>query len=81
MQQAVGVKGVVNPAPATGVECKSHFGAALANVLAHLGLLLGRGAVLFGDVLGQVLATGGHVGVELKGLEMQLGAYVRRQAL
>ena len=81
MQQAMGVKGVVHAAPATGVEGEADLGAALANVLAHLRLLLGRGAVLFGNVLGQVLATGGHVGIELKGLEMQLGTHIWRQAL
>ena len=81
MQQAMRVKGVVNPAPATGFEGKTHLGTTLANGLAHLGLLFGGGSVLFGNVFAQVLAAHRHVGVELEGLEMQFSVYLGRQTL
>ncbi len=73
MQQAVGIEGVPDAAAPFALELETHLGAALADGLADLGLLLGRGAVLFGQVFAGVLAFGAHVGVEFEGLEVDVG--------
>ena len=71
MQQAVRIEGVVDaPAPG-GVETETDLGPALANGVANLRLLLGRGAVLLRQMLADVLTTGGHLRVEFERLEMQ----------
>ena len=85
MQQAMGVKGVVDAAaPAAGLvrpaEGKADLFTALANVFPVDIGLLGRDAVLFGDVLGNFLAFGRHLRIELERLEVQLGRDVAGHA-
>lgn len=52
---------------------------ALADGVADLCLLLGRGAIFLCQVLGDVLATSGHLRVEFKRLNVELGPYIAGQ--
>ena len=81
VKQAVRVKGVVNPAAPVGVEHEAHLGPPFGDRLANLGLLLRGGAVFFGQMFPQVLATRGHVRVQLERLKMQIGLHLPLQAL
>ena len=72
MQQAVCVEGVIDAAPLVHVEGKAQGLPTLADVFARGGGLLGGGAVLFVQVFGDVLALRNHLGVQLKGLEMDV---------
>jgi len=81
VQQAVRVEGVVHPAATARMKLKTHLGPTGGNGLANLRLLLGGGAIFFGQVFAQVLPAGGHVRVQLKGLEMQIGLHLAVQAL
>jgi hypothetical protein len=63
------------------VKFETNFGPPRSNRLANLCLLLGSRAVFLGQVLAQILPARGHVGVQLEGLEMQIGLHIPLQAL
>ena len=79
MQQAVGIEGV--PDARARAEGEADRGTALAQRLLALRRLFGRGAIFARQVLGNVLAFGRHLRIELEGLEMPLDRHVRPQAL
>jgi hypothetical protein len=72
VQQAVGVEGV--PDARAGAESEAQFGAAFADALLVVGDLRRRDAVLGLQVGDHLLALGAHAGVQLEGLEADLGA-------
>ena len=85
VQQAVRIKSVVDAAAATAglvglAEGKTHTFTAQANVFSVGIGLRWRDAVLLRDVLGNFLAFGGHLRIELKRLEMQRRRHVARHA-
>ncbi|MCY1299867.1 hypothetical protein D9M70_494110 [compost metagenome] len=71
MQQPVRVESVVDESALA--EGKAHAGAALADHGLGLGDLRGRAAILLAEVVGDGLAFGGHVGVQLEGMQHDLG--------
>jgi hypothetical protein len=77
----MGIKGVVDPAAPARVKIKADFFPTLANHVAHLRLLFGVGAVLFGQVFAQVLAAWTHLWVEFEGLKAQFNRHLAFQAL
>ena len=81
VQQPVGLERVVDPAASLGRKLDADRRAALAQGGARSGLLLGRRAVFLRQMLGQVLAAFGQVGVEFERLQVQADRHGRRQAL
>jgi hypothetical protein len=79
MQKAVSVESVVDPAATPGVKFKAHFGTPRRDGLANLRLLLWGGPVLLSQMLTQVLPLWAHVGVQLKGLKVQIGLHLAIQ--
>ena len=75
VQQAMAVEGVVDAAAPFRVEGEAGLGAALADGVADLRLLLGRGAVLGGQVLAHVLPARRHLRVELEWLQVHAGLH------
>jgi len=73
VQQAVGIKGVVDAAAFVHAEGETHVLPARPDHLAVALRLLGCGTVFFRQVFTDVLAFGRHLRVEFKGLEMYLG--------
>ena len=71
VQQPVGVEGVVDAGALRHVEREAHRLAALADGLAVALRLRRGGAVLLGQMLGNVLPFGRHAGVQFERLEMQ----------
>ena len=80
MQKPVRVESVVDTIATFLAKLKTHCGAALADRLAGLCLLLGRRAVLLREVFRDVLPGRRHRGVELERLEMQLGLHITLQS-
>ena len=72
VQQAVRIKGVVDAAALVHAEGESQLGTARGNGFAVLLALLGRGAVLFVQVLANVLAFRCHLRVQLERLKVQV---------
>ncbi len=72
MQQAVCIKGVVDAAALVHAEGKPQRRTARRNGLAVLLALLGRGAVLFLQVLANVLTLRPHLRVQLERLKVQV---------
>ena len=72
MQQAVCIKGVVDAAALVHAEGEPQRRPARRDGLAVLLALLGRGAVLFLQVLANILPLGRHLRVQLKGLKVQV---------
>ena len=73
MHQAVRIKGVVNTIPPLNPKSETKLSAALPNGLPNGALLLCGRTIFLRQMLGDVLAAGGHIGVELKGLYLHLG--------
>ena len=79
-QQSVGIEGVVHTPPAVRRKGKAHFSAPGADGLANLRLLGGGRSVFLAQVLSQILATRPHLGVEFKGLKVQVHRHFALQA-
>src|ERR1700722_4712569 len=73
MQQAMRVERVVDAALVRHGHGETEGGGTRPDHLAIGGGLLGRRAVFLGDMLDQVLPLGRHAGVQLEGLEADVG--------
>jgi hypothetical protein len=77
MQQPMGIEGVVDAATPVRVELKAYLRTALNDDCAGLGLLLRGGAILFCQMLRNVLAAWFHLWVQLKRLKVHDGRHLR----
>ena len=79
MQQAVCIKGVVDAAALVHAKSEPQRRAARRDGLAVLLALLGRGAVLFLQVLANVLALWPHLRIQLERLKVQVQRHLALQ--
>src|SRR5258706_4062690 len=73
MQQAMRIEGVVDAVAFVEAEFEADGGAACTDVLAIAGGMLRRQTIFFGEMFGDALALGHHVGIQFKWLEMNIG--------